>query len=159
VHHYRQLLSVALELAASPDPSEAMLRRSMSTLYYAAFHRLMQLTADALAPMRSGDPVWSRAYRALDHAPTRAKVRTLAGQYDAFKSLGQVYDDLFRGRQTADYDPAPFSESQSSIVTLIREVVGAIQNLEKLTPSQRLEIAVELAFSRRTDDTAPKQKP
>jgi hypothetical protein len=42
---------------------------------------------------------------------------------------------------------------------LIREVVGALQDLENLTPSQRIEIAVELAFSRRADDPAPKQKP
>jgi hypothetical protein len=159
VNHYRQLLVVALELAASSDPSEATLRRSMSTLYYAAFHRLMQLTADALVPTMRGEPVWSKAYRALDHKPTREKIKTLAGRYNALKSLGQVYDDLFRGRQSADYDPAPFSETQSSIVTLIREVVGALQSLENLTQPQRIEIAVELAFSRRTDDAAPKQKP
>ena len=65
------LLTTARKLArANPrKPSQADLKRAISTAYYAVFHVLAKQCADAFAgsgPGRS-DKAWNQVYRALEH--------------------------------------------------------------------------------------------
>src|SRR4051812_26895121 len=72
-----------LELAeqeANPEgagaPRQAILRRAVSTAYYAVFHRLLWTTAESFVPARPS--LWkSRVlfYRALDHGRTRERCK------------------------------------------------------------------------------------
>ena len=66
--------------AASPSPSEADLRRAISTAYYAIFHTLAASNAELIA----GQPqscmsayAWERVYRRLDHGRTSNNLRAV----------------------------------------------------------------------------------
>ncbi len=63
-----ELLQLALELVHAAPPTQATLRRSVSTAYYAVFHFLIQEATDnwANAALR---PALARAF---DHGPMRA---------------------------------------------------------------------------------------
>ena len=47
-------------------PTQANLRRAVSTAYYAVFHSLARTTADLLLG-RKHDDAWHHMYRALEH--------------------------------------------------------------------------------------------
>ena len=51
-------------------PSQANLRRAVSTAYYALFHSLAATVADALMGKRRSD-AWHQTYRALEHGSAR----------------------------------------------------------------------------------------
>jgi hypothetical protein len=152
VSDFRQLLVVAISLTASESPSEAELRRSVSTLYYAVFHRLMKLTADALAPNVPNEMPWIRAYRSLEHKRSKNQLVLIAERIPAFRQLSLLFGKLQSDREKADYEPAPFSLSKSDVRLRIREVILALQQLDVLTPNQCLEAAVELAFPKRSEE-------
>ena len=108
------LLAAARELAGqsgAPPPSQASLRRSVSTTYYALFHCMAQNCADMLVgEPGSGQsrPAWRQAYRALQHGT--AKQRCGQDLIDRFPAEIQEFAKRFAvmqgKRETADYDPA-----------------------------------------------------
>ena len=51
-------------------PSQANLRRALSTAYYAVFHCLAATVADALMGKGRSD-AWHQTYRALEHGSAR----------------------------------------------------------------------------------------
>ena len=51
-------------------PTQARLRRAVSTAYYATFHTLAASSADLFIGTERS-PAWHRAYRALDHGRGR----------------------------------------------------------------------------------------
>ena len=51
-------------------PTQALLRRAVSTVYYAMFHALAANAADLLMGTSRG-PAWHRVYRSLDHGRAR----------------------------------------------------------------------------------------
>ena len=71
------LLAAARQLAGTsggPPPSQASLRRAVSTTYYALFHCMAENCADMLVGGPGSGrsrPAWHQAYRALEHG--RAK--------------------------------------------------------------------------------------
>ena len=117
------LLAVARELAGAsgrPFPSQASLRRAVSTTYYALFHCMAENCADMLVGVLGSGrslPAWHQAYRALEHG--RAKQR--CGQDLIYKFPTEIQDFAKRfaimqdRRQTADYDPSA-SFTQSAVI-------------------------------------------
>ena len=95
---YADLLQTATLLAnyvdpADPDgiPSEANLRRAVSTAYYAAFHALSQSCADTLVGPYSTVSTrehWITAYRTLEHRHVRNQVQQ-PGAHGQFLRSGQ----------------------------------------------------------------------
>ena len=66
--------------AATPPPSEADLRRAISTAYYAVFHTLAASNAELIAgqPQSSVSAyAWERVYRRLDHGRARNNLRAV----------------------------------------------------------------------------------
>ena len=73
------LMEVARALAESGQapPTQARLRRAVSTAYYAMFHCLAASAADLfIGTVRN--PAWHRIYRALEHGRTE-RVSARAG--------------------------------------------------------------------------------
>ena len=68
----RDLIETAHRLTElSPRrPSQANLRRALSTAYYAVFHCLAATAADALMGKGRND-AWHQTYRALEHGSAR----------------------------------------------------------------------------------------
>ena len=123
VVNQNDLLSAARQLAgefSGIPPSQASLRRAVSTTYYALFHCMAENCADMLVGepgSGSSRPAWTQVYRALEHR--RAKQR--ADQNQIYKFPVEILDfakwfaEMQDRRQTADYDPSA-SFTQLSVI-------------------------------------------
>jgi hypothetical protein len=149
---YRDLLIVAAQLAGPQDATEAALRRSVSTLYYAYFHRLMRFVADGIAPGASGSPGWVKLYRFLEHRQTRDRLTSIGKTVPALRPFSQHFARLLEERQRADYDPAAFSLTREDVLRLIRETIDAGTAFDALTKDERFEVAVTLLLPERKKD-------
>jgi hypothetical protein len=152
VTDYRDLLVVAVHLAKPQEANEAALRRSVSTLYYAYFHRLMRFVADGIASNASGSPGWAKLYRSLDHRPTRNRLASIGKSVPALGPFSQHFARLLDERQRADYDPVAFNLTREDVLRLIREMIDAGTAFDTLTKDERFEIAVALLLPERKED-------
>jgi hypothetical protein len=152
VFDHRALLKLAMEIATPTQITEVALRRSASTTYYALFHFLMKLAADAICPEAGGSPDWVRVYRSLDHGPTSKRLHKVkeADQFPELISLRQIFADQLRIRHEADYNPGAFGETRISILNNIKQVAELIRRLDGLSNQQKLGIAVILLFEQRS---------
>ena len=78
-----QLLEQAPELIERNPGSSAAKRRAVGTAYYATFHAIMQLCADAILPNSDiASAEFGRVYRRIDHGPLKlvSRLGTLADQ-------------------------------------------------------------------------------
>lgn len=70
-----ELIETARRLAGAnpgqPRSTQADLRRTVSTAYYALFHCLAGAAADLLAGRASRGSDWDQVYRALEHGKAR----------------------------------------------------------------------------------------
>ena len=126
----RDLIAAARKLAgmaSGSPPSQASLRRAVSTTYYALFHCMAANCADMLvgeADSGRSEPAWMQAYRALQHG--LAKQRCGQNRISRFpleiQNFARRFASMQEKRELADYDPgAVFSQS---------EVIGDINNTE-----------------------------
>ena len=86
-------------------PTQARLRRAVSTAYYAMFHCLAAAAADLFIG-RQRTPAWHRVYRALDHGRARSEClqRQTIREYPAeIRKFAEVFVALQKARQQADY--------------------------------------------------------
>ena len=101
------LMEVARALVESghAPPTQARLRRAVSTAYYAMFHCLAAAAADLfIGTVRS--PAWHRTYRALEHG--RARSACQQGQMmrefpEEIRDFAEAFTALQKARQEADY--------------------------------------------------------
>jgi hypothetical protein len=93
------------------QPTDADLRRAISTIYYALFHTIAHACADAVIPIVSGelsDEARRVAYRGLDHGTLRSAcvnsniVRRLPPK---LAELADAIPLLQTKRHVADYSP------------------------------------------------------
>ena len=95
----------------SRRPSQAVLRRALSTTYYALFHALARTGADLLVGETKNsrsNHAWRQVYRALEHGKAKKDCRNkkitkrfpsgIRNFCDAFVLMQEL-------RQKADYDP------------------------------------------------------
>ena len=95
--------------SADPPPTQADLRRAISTAYYAVFHALAASNAELIAgqPQSSISAyAWERVYRRLDHGRAQNNLRAAlnllspVGEYFA-----RAFIELQSLRMEADYNP------------------------------------------------------
>lgn len=107
----KDLLDQADHLAkrSTKRPRQADLKRAVSASYYAIFHAICQMNADALIGTGAvrADKAWAQVYRAIDHG--QAKKRCKSAQDKNFpvvlKNLAEAFINLQEHRHRADYDP------------------------------------------------------
>ena len=125
-------------------PRQAMLKRAISTAYYAMFHALCQTNANALIGVSPGPPypmAWTRAYRALDHNFARERmVRHRSRVPAAVQTFALSFSDLQQQRHRADYDPES-RFARSEVVNLIGRAETAIQGLLATNVAERRALA------------------
>ena len=128
------LLAAARLLAGSPGgppPTQASLRRAVSTTYYALFHCMAENCADMLVGQPGSgrsDPAWCQAYRALQHGTAKQR----SGQGLIYRFPIEIQDfakqfALMQGRrEAADYNPTGTFEKSAVIedIDLTSEVIA-----------------------------------
>lgn len=147
-----RLLSAAQDLLKSNLRSAAYRRRAVSTAYYAVFHALAKLCAEALLKDASrDDDAYSKVYRALDHGPLKNLfVQAPLKDHPTIKLFGSDIVKLQTERHRADYSP-PDKDlfKPSEVEEIIRQARFVVGELNKLNESDRLLLATCLLFKER----------
>ena len=150
----RDLLETARDLAGVPgglSPSQASLRRAVSTTYYALFHCMAENCADMLVgepgSVRS-QPAWQQAYRALEHG--RAKERCERKDFirrfpSQIQDFAEKFAEMQGKRQTADYDPSA-SFAQSAVIEDIDLAERRIHEFRQAPERDRRAFAAYVLF-------------
>ena len=131
--------------AARRKPSQADLRRAVSTAYYAMFHTLARTCADEIAGRsKRSAPEWARVYRALEHGRSRLALNEIrAGKGFAGGVSARLADfcdtlEKFKQRRNeADYNPAPLKLNRIGVNLLIGEAETAIDAFQKQAPADQ----------------------
>ena len=127
------LITAARKLAgrpSEPTPTQASLRRAVSTTYYALFHCMAENCADMLVGgLSSGrsEPAWLQAYRALEHglAKQRCREKRIARFPLEIQSFAGQFATMQEKREAADYNPVRTFEQSTVIadIDLSAEVI------------------------------------
>lgn len=131
-------------------PTQANLRRAVSTAYYAVFHCLAGTAADTLMGKGRND-AWHHVYRALEHTSARNACRNM-GVMRGFPSAIQEFADTFlalqKARHQADYalDARYF---KLEVLAEIDSAEMAIQRLEDADVQHRRRFSAHVLFRRR----------
>jgi hypothetical protein len=143
------LLDLAEHLARreAGRPKQASLRRAIATAYYALFHALAFLCADALVGWSRPWDAVTPVYRSLDHANTkrvfeRDRDGTLFGTDVA--TIGRISIALQQGRYSAHYNPQPLSLSRGETIELIERARTALRFLHAIPLETRILLAAHL---------------
>ena len=138
--------------AATPPPSQADLRRAISTAYYALFHTLAASNAELIAgqPQSSiSSYAWERVYRRLDHGRAQNNLRGVLDQLSpSGENFARTFIDLQDQRQDADYNPND-QITRSATVNIIGQAQTAIRDFAQLTQEERRLLAAQSMFDRR----------
>jgi hypothetical protein len=138
--------------AVTPPPSQADMRRAISTAYYAAFHTLAASNADLVAGQPQSNMssyAWERVYRRLDHGRAQNNLRAALDRLSPTgQSFARTLIDLQDRRQEADYNPNA-SITRSSTLNIIARAETAIRDLAQLPQDERRLIAAQSMFDRR----------
>ena len=129
-----------------------MLKRAVSTAYYAMFHALCESNADALvgaSPTGQDFVIWAQTYRALDHGQAKNRLLSYRRESPAteIREFASAFGDLQEQRLAADYNPrSVFTRSQVvGLIDLAEAVTNAFGNL---TARQRRLLATHLLVAR-----------
>ena len=103
-------LAVAKRLAYTKRPSQAEIRRSISSAYYAVFHALARTCANSLIgrnPSQRPNKAWVEVYRGLNHGTCRqaCEQANAVAFPDCIKEFADAFHQLQEYRHKADYDP------------------------------------------------------
>ena len=138
--------------ATSPQPSQADMRRAISTAYYALFHTLAASNAELIA----GQPqshissyAWERVYRRLDHGRAQNNLRAVLNLLSqSGTNFARTFIDVQRERQEADYNPNT-EIVRSDATNIIARAQIAIRDFAQLTQEERRLLAAQSMFDRR----------
>ena len=138
--------------AATPPPSQADMRRAISTAYYAVFHTLGASNAELIAGQPQSNMssyAWERVYRRLDHGRTQNNLRAVLNLLSQTgENFARTFIDLQEQRQEADYNPNALI-TRSDTVNIIARAQTAIRDIAQLTQEERRLLAAQSMFDRR----------
>ena len=152
-----ELLDVARSLIAPTVglPTDAALRRAISTAYYAVFHAVLRSGADRFFGDASrGEPGYSLIYRAYDHGRMRRACEDVArpslgpqqriffGRHAfdlSLRDFATLFVQLQLSRHQADYDPRAIF-SRSDAMAIIDEAEDAIALLAAAPEGERSDL-------------------
>ena len=148
----RDLIATAHSLAEGDPrrPSQANLRRAVSTAYYAVFHCLAGTAADLLIG-GSRSEAWHRVYRALEHGSAKSACRNRQAMQrfpPEIQGFADTFVTLQKARQGADYAlDARFDKPD--VLAAIDSAETAIARIEQADTRHRRAFVVHVLFKRR----------
>ena len=137
--------------SAPGDPTQARLRRAVSTAYYAVFHCLAATAADLFIG-RTRTPAWHRVYCALEHGRARSACReaqTTPNYPEEIRYFAKRFVALQKARQQADYALDTDDYRQSDVLVYIAAAELAIGQFEKVDIEARRGFAAHALFRQR----------
>ena len=148
------LMEVARALAEPGDapPTQARLRRAISTAYYATFHCLAMSAADLfIGTGRS--PAWHRTYRALEHGRARSACRQAQAMPEfpaEIRDFAEAFIVLQIERQKADYALDTPNHQKSDVRDHIASAEQAISRFEQANVEAKRGFAAHVLFRQRS---------
>ncbi|MFW6027795.1 MAG: hypothetical protein ACOC91_03215 [bacterium] len=160
---HQEFLETARALAgtARRKPRQAELRRAVSTAYYAMFHALCEMCANALNGTRSPDRcerAWVQTYRALEHnLAAEACGRCVRGSSKGnnyklpkpVRDFAAYFVSMQEHRYRADYSPSAVNYKRDQVVGLIDGAEKAIKRLRTTPRKHKAAFAALLLFKER----------
>ena len=137
--------------AAPGDPTQARLRRAISTAYYAVFHCLAATAADLFIG-RQRTSAWHRVYRAVEHGRVRNACREVRAMREfpvEIRYFAKRFVALQKARQQADYALDTDDYRQSDVLVYIAAAELAIGQFEKVDIEARRGFAAHALFRQR----------
>ena len=108
-HDFLKTAQQLVNFTGSGRPRQTDLRRAISTAYYAVFHALCHMCADAFIGTRAETrKAWQQVYRSLEHNNVRKSCRSgvIENRFpEDIKELCSIITQLQEKRHEADYDP------------------------------------------------------
>ena len=134
---------------AATQPTQAAIRRAISTAYYSAFHALTTSNADALigpAHDQLTADSWIRIYRSLNHGQAKSQLGPEVKRNQPRVSadtlnFADIFCKLQDERHSADYNPRATFTIQAATSWLDR-VEAAITDFLMTSQSERAAVAV-----------------
>ncbi len=125
-------------------PQQIILRRAISTAYYALFHQLSKECANFVVGTNPSDDCWCRVYRSLGHNTTKNACLALLSEAKKQKTGGETLPDnvgtfvsaflnMQSERQDADYNPLKnfYKSSTQRDIDVARKAISALQDATK----------------------------
>ena len=131
-------------------PTQANLRRAVSTAYYAVFHCLAGAIADMLMG-KGRNEAWHQVYRALEHATARNACRNMEvvrGFPPEIQGFADRFVVLQEARHRADY-ALDGRYYKPDVIELIDLAETAIALLKEADARHRRSFAAHVLFKRR----------
>ncbi|HFB98297.1 MAG TPA: hypothetical protein ENJ62_04080 [Bryobacterales bacterium] len=127
-------------------PRQTDLRRAISTAYYAVFHALCHMCADALmGPRQESREAWRQVYRSIEHGIAKDRCIRNHSRDNLpvnIRKFCSIFVQLQEKRHEADYDPfARFL--RSDVEDAVEFASTAISLIEK----QNLDLQHRRAFA------------
>ena len=129
-----------------------MLKRAVSTTYYAMFHALCESNADALvgtSPTGEDVELWTQTYRALDHRPAKGRLASYRQQSSVpeIRDFANAFGILQEQRLDADYNPRRLF-ARNEVASLIDRAEAVTQAFDNLPARPRRMLATYLLVVR-----------
>jgi len=151
-----ELLAAARLLCeAEPPPSDAQIRRAVSTAYYAVFHKIVRTAAGRfVGPGHENSAAFRLVYRGFEHARMKdvceaINKREMGSAYQrllgrrtvsvTMRQFAGIFYELQRERHLADYESAP-AVTLSDAVDIIRQAQLAISAFEAAAPEEQADV-------------------
>ena len=145
------LVDVASLLLSGPaqGPTQAALKRCVSTIYYALFHALARANADSLV-LAGEYPGWIRVYRAIQHSDAKRVMARLllTGSDHPASVFAQAFTELQDQRHAADYDPSSHF-TVAGVAALLTEAKAAIKTYRNLSVEVHRDLATQMLLKTR----------
>ena len=149
----RDLIKTARGMAVldPQQPTQADLRRAISTAYYALFHCLALSGADLLIGAER-DSAWHQVYRALEHGKTGQicdNDQKMAEFPESIRKFATAFVMLQRERQQADY-ALEVRYNKSFVLEEIDRAEKAISHYERAGVQDRRRFVALVLFKQRS---------
>ena len=134
-------------------PTQARLRRAVSTAYYAMFHCLAGCAADLIMG-RARKPAWHQTYRALEHGKARSACEdrgTLVEFPPEVRNFADMFVALQKARQQADY-ALDGRYDKLTVLGAIDMAERSIARFEQTDAQHRRAFVAHVLFKRRSGD-------
>ena len=148
----RDLIEAARSMTESGrgHPTQARLRRAVSTAYYAMFHCLAGCAANLIIG-RARKPAWHQTYRALEHSKARNACEdkgAMAAFPQEVRHFAKTFLILQRARQQADY-ALDGQYSKLDVLAAIDRAERSIARFEQTDVQHRRAFVAHVLFKRR----------
>lgn len=146
-------LAYQLASASATRPKKVLLRRALSTAYYAAFHNAAQTMADLLVGRTAGarkSVPWIQMYRALEHRRARDVCSNVGLLYRfpaGIREFANTFMMLQDKRHAADYKPN-IALSKTAVLQDVRSCAKAIDAFNSESAKDRQAFVVLLLLGK-----------